>query len=79
MGNWASSSVKKGGGNQVLDSDLDLRDKSVDEGMKEVWKNSVFKQTSYHNYAVSNGVNGLLVMYSLEKCWVLTFKPMQFM
>ena len=38
MGNWASSSDKKGGGNQVLDSDLDLRDKSVDEGMKEVGK-----------------------------------------
>ena len=68
MGNWASSSDKKGGGHQVLDSDLDLRDESVDEGMKEVGKNAVFKQTSYHNYAVSNGVNGLLVMYSLEKC-----------
>ena len=38
MGNWASSSDKKGGGNQVLDSDLDLRDESVDEGMKEVGK-----------------------------------------
>ena len=50
MGNWASSSDKKGGGNQVLDSDLDLRDESVDEGMKEVGKNAVFKQTSVHNY-----------------------------
>ena len=38
MGNWASSSDKKGGENQFLDSDLDLRDKSVDEGMKEVGK-----------------------------------------
>ena len=65
MGNWASSSVKKGGGNQVLDSDLDLRDESVDEGMKEVGKNNVFKQTSVHNYGVLNGVNDLPVIYSL--------------
>ena len=41
MGNWASSSDKKGGGHQVLDSDLDLRDESVDEGMKEVGKNLI--------------------------------------
>ena len=44
MGNWASSSDKKGGGNQVLDSDLDLRDKSVDEGMKEVGKKPFLKK-----------------------------------
>ena len=65
MGNWASSSDKKGGGNQVLDSDLDLRDESVDEGMKEVGNNAVFKQTSVHNYGVPNGVNDLPVIYSL--------------
>jgi hypothetical protein len=65
MGNWASSSDKKGGGHQVLDSDLDLRDESVDEGMKEVGKNAVFKKTSVHNYGVPNGVNDLPVIYSL--------------
>ena len=65
MGNWASSSDKKGGGKQVLDSDLDLRDKSVDEGMKEVGKNAVFEQTSVHNYGVPNGVNDLPVIHSL--------------
>ena len=51
-------SDEKGGGNKVLGSDLDLTYESVDEGMKEIGKNAVFKQTSYHNYAISNGVNG---------------------
>ena len=35
-------SDEKGGGNQVLGSDLDLTYESVDEGMKEVGKNAVF-------------------------------------
>ena len=36
-------SDEKGGGNQVLGSDLDLTYESVDEGMKEVGNNAVFK------------------------------------